>query len=77
MKNILFDLDGTLLPMDVEEFTQKYFGYIVQTMNNNNRDGKAILKAIGVGVDTGEGVGVGTGDGVGVGVASGICSFFT
>lgn len=52
MKNILFDLDGTLLPMDVEEFTQKYFGYIVQTMNNNNRDGKAILKAIGYGVDT-------------------------
>ena len=52
MKNILFDLDGTLLPMDVEEFTEKYFGYIVQTMNNNNRDGKAILKAIGVGVDT-------------------------
>ncbi len=52
MKNILFDLDGTLLPMDVEEFTQKYFGYIVQTMNNNNRDGKTILKAIGYGVDT-------------------------
>ena len=51
MKNILFDLDGTLLPMDVEEFTQKYFGYIVQTMNNNGRDGKTILKAIGYGVD--------------------------
>lgn len=51
MRNILFDLDGTLLPMDVEEFTQKYFGYIVQTMNNNNRDGKAILKAIGIGVE--------------------------
>ena len=51
MKNILFDLDGTLLPMDVEEFTQRYFGYIVQTMNKNNRDGKMILKAIGKGVE--------------------------
>ena len=25
MKTILFDLDGTLLPMDVEAFTQFYF----------------------------------------------------
>lgn len=51
MKNILFDLDGTLLPMDVEEFTQRYFGYIVQYMNSKKRDGKLILKAIGKGVE--------------------------
>lgn len=25
MNTILFDLDGTLLPMDVEEFTKRYF----------------------------------------------------
>ncbi|WP_294561542.1 HAD family hydrolase [uncultured Traorella sp.] len=46
MNTNLFDLDGTLLPMDVEEFTKKYFGLIMQTMNENNRDGKMILDAI-------------------------------
>ena len=51
MNTVLFDLDGTLLPMDVEEFTKNYFGYIVQTMNENGRDGKFILKAIGKGVE--------------------------
>ena len=36
MKYILFDLDGTLLPMDQEEFTQNYFKYldlVQKTMN--------------------------------------------
>ena len=51
MNTVLFDLDGTLLPMDVKEFTDKYFGLIVQTMNENGRDGKFILKAIGKGVE--------------------------
>lgn len=51
MNTVLFDLDGTLLPMDVEEFVKKYFGLIVQTMNENGRDGKMILHAIGKGVE--------------------------
>lgn len=46
MNTVLFDLDGTLLPMDVEEFTKKYFGLIAQTMYDNQRDGKMILNAI-------------------------------
>ena len=46
MNTILFDLDGTLLPMDVEEFTKKYFSLIAKTMNQNQRDGKMILNAI-------------------------------
>ena len=50
MKNVLFDLDGTILPMDVEEFTQKYIGGIIQTMNNNKRNGKEIAKAVFAGV---------------------------
>ncbi|MGN1343303.1 MAG: hypothetical protein ACI4U3_01905, partial [Traorella sp.] len=50
MKNVLFDLDGTLLPMDVEEFTKRYFGLILKVMNENKRDGKLILDAIGKGV---------------------------
>ena len=29
IKNILFDLDGTLLPMDMEKFTQGYFKRLV------------------------------------------------
>lgn len=30
MKTVLFDLDGTLLPMDMEVFTQTYFGYLAK-----------------------------------------------
>ena len=29
IKNILFDLDGTLLPMDMEKFTHGYFKRLV------------------------------------------------
>ena len=32
MKNILFDLDGTLLPMDEDAFTRLYFGYLCKWM---------------------------------------------
>lgn len=30
IKNILFDLDGTLLPMDMDEFTSGYFKFLVK-----------------------------------------------
>lgn len=46
MNTILFDLDGTLLPMDMQEFTEKYFRLIAQTMYENKRDGKQIVQAI-------------------------------
>lgn len=46
MKTVLFDLDGTLLPMDVEEFTRKYFGAIAKKMKEMNRDDQLILKGI-------------------------------
>ena len=52
MHTVLFDLDGTLLPMDLDEFIEKYFGYIVETMYQNGRDGKFILKAILKGVES-------------------------
>ena len=32
-KAILFDLDGTLLPMDMEEFTNGYFGELYKSVN--------------------------------------------
>ena len=31
-KNILFDVDGTLLPMDVHEFVKYYFGSLCKKM---------------------------------------------
>lgn len=31
-KNILFDVDGTLLPMDVHEFIKYYFGSLCEKM---------------------------------------------
>lgn len=31
IKTILFDLDGTLLPMDQEEFVKLYFGQLART----------------------------------------------
>ena len=31
-KNILFDVDGTLLPMDVHEFVKYYFGSLCEKM---------------------------------------------
>ena len=50
MKNVLFDLDGTLLPMDVDVFTKKYIGSIVEFMYKHNRDGQLIAKAVYAGV---------------------------
>ncbi len=32
IKAVLFDLDGTLLPMDQDEFTKKYFGLLAQRL---------------------------------------------
>lgn len=50
MKTVLFDLDGTLLPMDIEDFTKRYIGSIVEFMYKHNRDGKAIANAVYKGV---------------------------
>lgn len=35
IKTILFDLDGTLLPMDLEQFVQVYFRLLMQKMAEN------------------------------------------
>lgn len=50
MKNVLFDLDGTLLPMDIDVFTKRYVGSIVEFMCKNGRDGKVIADAVFHGV---------------------------
>ena len=46
MKTVLFDLDGTLLPMDQDEFVNGYFGYLVRKMEPRGYEGRALIKAI-------------------------------
>lgn len=46
IKNILFDLDGTLLPMDQDEFTKVYIGILGKTFAAIGYDDKKLIKAI-------------------------------
>ncbi len=46
IKNILFDLDGTLLPMDLEEFTKLYFGRLQERFNELGYDANLVLKGV-------------------------------
>ncbi|MDF9823940.1 FMN phosphatase YigB (HAD superfamily) [Breznakia sp. PF5-3] len=46
MNTILFDLDGTLLSMDLEEFIEKYFGLIAKRFKDSEYDEKLLVKAI-------------------------------
>ena len=48
-KNILFDLDGTLLPMDMEEFTTGYFKLLVAKALPLGVDGKEFINNIWAG----------------------------
>ncbi len=49
-KVILFDLDGTLLPMDMEAFTRKYFGLLAGKFATYGYDPERLLDAIQAGV---------------------------
>ncbi len=49
IKTILFDLDGTLLPMDQDEFVKYYFGYLAKTMEPYGYEKDALIKAIWTG----------------------------
>ncbi len=46
MKTVLFDLDGTLLPMDMKEFTNGYFRYLTAKMAPHGYDAKELVDAI-------------------------------
>lgn len=46
IKNVLFDLDGTLLPMDLEEFTKLYFGCLYQRFHSLGYDADLVLKGV-------------------------------
>ena len=47
---VLFDLDGTLLPMELELFMKDYFQRLSQKMNLCGYDGNAVLDNIGKGI---------------------------
>jgi FMN phosphatase YigB (HAD superfamily) len=46
MKTVMFDLDGTLLPMDQDEFANGYFKFLVKKMAPRGYEGKALVKAV-------------------------------
>ena len=46
---VLFDLDGTLLPMDMDEFTNGYFGLLTQKLAPRGYDPKRLIAAIWAG----------------------------
>lgn len=43
---VLFDLDGTLIPMDMEEFTSTYFGELAKKMESCGHDREKTIKSI-------------------------------
>lgn len=47
---VLFDLDGTLLPMDTDEFTKYYFGLLCRKMVPRGYDPDLLVKGLWVGV---------------------------
>ena len=51
MKNILFDLDGTLLPMDEDVFTRQYFGYLCEKMTPLGFEPKRLINTIWKGTE--------------------------
>lgn len=49
IKTVLFDLDGTLLPMDQDEFTKYYFKLLAAKLAPHGYDPKALVDAIWAG----------------------------
>ncbi|MDE7161725.1 MAG: hypothetical protein K2N65_03085, partial [Anaeroplasmataceae bacterium] len=45
-KAILFDMDGTLLPMDIDVFTQAYFKGIAEYMSSYGYEPKELIHGI-------------------------------
>ncbi len=49
LKAVLFDLDGTLLPMDEEKFTKGYFGMLCKKLAPYGYNSEDLIKAIWTG----------------------------
>lgn len=50
LKTILFDLDGTLLPMEEPRFLEGYFGLLTRAMAQDGFDGKELVSVLWQGV---------------------------
>ena len=46
---VLFDLDGTLLPMDQDVFVQTYFGLLAKNLSNYGYESKKLIESIWLG----------------------------
>ena len=51
MKTVFFDLDGTLLPLDQDEFVKYYFYELGQFLEKRNYPKELILKAVYLSID--------------------------
>ena len=51
IKAVLFDLDGTLLPMDQNKFLKGYFGLLTEKMVKSGYDAATFMKALLAGTD--------------------------
>lgn len=51
IKMILFDLDGTLLPMDQDAFIKKYFGLLAAKLASHGYEAVSLLDAIRTGTE--------------------------
>lgn len=51
IKAILFDMDGTLLPMDIDGFTQTYFKGIAEYMSSYGYEPKELIQGIWKGTE--------------------------
>lgn len=49
IKNVLFDLDGTLLPLDMDEFINTYFGLLAKKLAPMGYDPEALIKGVWTG----------------------------
>ena len=49
MKTVLFDLDGTLLPMDQDVFLKAYFGGLVRKLAPHGYDPDTLVRSIWAG----------------------------
>ena len=46
LNTVLFDLDGTLLPLDQDVFIEKYFSMLAMTMAPKGFDPKMVIKGV-------------------------------
>ena len=51
LTTVLFDLDGTLLPMDMDEFLKLYFGLMVKKLMPHGYPREGLIKAIWTGTE--------------------------